>query len=442
MITLIPSYSKMTMKMQNNHTFYRLLGEIIVSLLQVKQVRKNAGSNVLIPYIDFEVKQGQCVAIQCNHELGSQLLETIVGRISISDGEIILDGIHVSTASQETLRKSIGIQLLNEGVYERLKVGEFLRFHAMLHEVKADMHTLLRRLGLTEKENMFISKLSPSEKRRLLIAKALVHEPKLLLLEDPEQNVDLETSYILRNLIPILVEEGRSVLITTMILEQAVSVTSEVYLYSHAGFKKLDTSSEVPETEASEERLIVTTIANENTALADSLPIDQASQELPIDRSEEENNALPYITENEVITNEPDIAQIGKKTTRDEGKSEVSEVFVQPVRLEKIPAKVGDKLILFDPTEVDYIESQEGVANLHVLQGTYPCSFSLTVLEEKLKPFGFFRCHRSYLVNLQKVREVITWTRNSYSLILEDAQKSSIPLSKGKYDELKQILGI
>lgn len=410
-----------------------------MSLLQVKQVRKNAGSNVLIPYIDFEVKQGQCIAIQCNHELGRLLLETIMGRKSISDGEIILDGIHVTKASQEILRKSVGVQLLNEGVYERLKVKEFLRFYAMLHEVKADLHTLLRRLGLSEKEDTLISKLSLSEKRRLLIAKALVHQPKLLLLEDPEQNVDLETSYILRNLFPLLVEEGKSVLITTMVLEQAVSVTSEIYLYSHTGFKKLDTSSEVPETEAPEDGLNVTAIADGDMDRTDHLPIDQANRELSVDNSVKEMNTLPYIAENEVMTKELDTAQIKNKTARDEDKSEV---FVQPVRLEKIPAKVGDKLILFDPTEVDYIESQEGVANLHVLQGTYPCSFSLTVLEEKLKPYGFFRCHRSYLVNLQKVREVITWTRNSYSLILEDTEKSSIPLSKGKYDELKQILGI
>ncbi|WP_454193054.1 LytTR family transcriptional regulator DNA-binding domain-containing protein [Paenibacillus sp. Marseille-Q7038] len=410
-----------------------------MSLLQVKQVRKNAGSNVLIPYIDFEVKQGQCVAIQCNHELGSQLLESIMGRLSISDGEILLEGTHVNTASQAVVSKSVGIQRLNEGVYERLKVVEFLRFYAKLHEVKADLHTLLRRIGLSEQENTLISKLSLSEKRRLLIAKALVHKPKLLLLEDPEQNVDLETSYILRNLIPLLVEEGKSVLITTMVLEQAISVTSEVYLYSHSGFKKLDTSSEVLETEAPEDGLHVTATANEETDRTGRLRIDQASRELLLDNSVKEINTLPYITENEVMTMESDTTQIKNKSVRDEDKSEV---FVQPVRLEKIPAKVGDKLILFDPTEVDYIESQEGVANLHVLQGTYPCSFSLTVLEEKLKPYGFFRCHRSYLVNLQKVREVITWTRNSYSLILEDAEKSSIPLSKGKYDELKQILGI
>ena len=63
-------------------------------------------------------------------------------------------------------------------------------------------------------------------------------------------------------------------------------------------------------------------------------------------------------------------------------------------------------------------------------------------LEERLLPYGFFRCHRSYIVNLQKVREVITWTRNSYSLVLDDRAKSNIPLSKGKMAELKEMIGL
>jgi ABC-2 type transport system ATP-binding protein len=59
-----------------------------------------------------------------------------------------------------------------------------------------------------------------------------------------------------------------------------------------------------------------------------------------------------------------------------------------------------------------------------------------------LRSYGFFRCHRSYIVNLQKVREVVTFTRNSYSLVLDDARKSSVPLSKTKMAELKEMMGI
>lgn len=109
-------------------------------------------------------------------------------------------------------------------------------------------------------------------------------------------------------------------------------------------------------------------------------------------------------------------------------------------KIEKIPAKVDERMILFDPTEIDYIESSEGISSLSIRGEKFPCSLSLTELEKRLKYFGFFRCHRSYIVNLQKVREVITWTRNSYSLNLDDKVKSSIPLSKGRLEELKNIL--
>lgn len=111
-------------------------------------------------------------------------------------------------------------------------------------------------------------------------------------------------------------------------------------------------------------------------------------------------------------------------------------------RIDKIPAKIDDRILLFDPIEIDYVESEQGISNLSIKGEKLPCTVSLVDLENRLKPFGFFRCHRSYLVNLQRVREVITWTRNSYSLSLEDKNKSNIPLSKGRMQELKDVLNL
>lgn len=113
-----------------------------------------------------------------------------------------------------------------------------------------------------------------------------------------------------------------------------------------------------------------------------------------------------------------------------------------PIRLDKIPTKKNDKIILFNPPEIDYIESVEGVVSVFVAGEAFPCTLSLNDLEQKLTPFGFFRSHRSYIVNLQKVREIITWTRNSYSLALNSTEKTVVPLSKNKLADLKEILGI
>lgn len=116
--------------------------------------------------------------------------------------------------------------------------------------------------------------------------------------------------------------------------------------------------------------------------------------------------------------------------------------MIQPLQFKKIPTKIKDKIVLFNPPEIDYIESSEGQTLLHIKGESFPSDFTLQELEKRLLPFGFFRCHRSYIVNLQKVREVITWTRNSYTLVLEDSNKSTIPLSKSKMAVLKEMLGL
>lgn len=108
----------------------------------------------------------------------------------------------------------------------------------------------------------------------------------------------------------------------------------------------------------------------------------------------------------------------------------------------KIPAKLEDRILLFDPAEIDFIETQQSVSQLHVRGELFVTTLSLNELEERLKHFGFFRCHRSYLVNLQRVREVITFTRNSYSLSLDDKNKTTIPLAKGRVDDLRSILAL
>src|SRR5699024_10184018 len=110
--------------------------------------------------------------------------------------------------------------------------------------------------------------------------------------------------------------------------------------------------------------------------------------------------------------------------------------------LYKIPAKVDDKVILFDPTEVDFIESQEGKAHIIINNESFALDSTLVEIEKKLEVYGFFRCHRSYIVNLQKVREIITWSKNTYSLKIDNHVESTIPLSRTKIQEIQGIFNL
>ncbi|MEK4463388.1 LytTR family transcriptional regulator DNA-binding domain-containing protein [Paenibacillus sp. FSL H8-0315] len=126
----------------------------------------------------------------------------------------------------------------------------------------------------------------------------------------------------------------------------------------------------------------------------------------------------------------------------DEDKQEVQKQDEANITLQKISTKRNDKVILFNPPEIDFIESVEGSILVHVCGENYDCALTLTELEQRLLNFGFFRCHRSYIVNLQKVREIITWTKNSYSLRLNTGQDAVVPLSRSKLSELKALLNI
>ena len=99
-----------------------------------------------------------------------------------------------------------------------------------------------------------------------------------------------------------------------------------------------------------------------------------------------------------------------------------------PYMAEKIPARMGDKILLFDPDEIDYIESMQGKNYLHVRQARFQCSMTMDELCSKLKKFGFFRSHRSYIVNMQRVSEVMKWTKNSYYLRMKGGEEENIPL--------------
>ncbi|MCP1421932.1 ABC-2 type transport system ATP-binding protein [Paenibacillus xylanexedens] len=126
----------------------------------------------------------------------------------------------------------------------------------------------------------------------------------------------------------------------------------------------------------------------------------------------------------------------------EEDKQTVQEQDRANITLQKIYTKKNDKVILFNPPEIDYIESMDGSVLVHVGGESFICALTLTELEQKLFNFGFFRCHRSYIVNLQKVREIITWTKNSYSLRLNTGQDTTVPLSRSKLQELKTHLNI
>jgi ABC-2 type transport system ATP-binding protein len=111
-----------------------------------------------------------------------------------------------------------------------------------------------------------------------------------------------------------------------------------------------------------------------------------------------------------------------------------------PGRPFKIPVKQEGKVMLLNPLDIWYAEAEGDSACIHTLEGRLSTHYTLSELEARLARSGFFRAHRAYLVNLQHVKEVIPFTRSSFSLRLDDPAGTLIPLSKTAAAELRALL--
>lgn len=107
----------------------------------------------------------------------------------------------------------------------------------------------------------------------------------------------------------------------------------------------------------------------------------------------------------------------------------------------RIPARLEDTVVLLNPADILYASTEQGQVRLHTAEGHFATHLTLAELEERLARSGFFRAHRGYLVNLQRVKAVIPYTRDSFTLTLDDPVASEIPLSKTAARELRDLLG-
>jgi ABC-2 type transport system ATP-binding protein len=107
----------------------------------------------------------------------------------------------------------------------------------------------------------------------------------------------------------------------------------------------------------------------------------------------------------------------------------------------KVPARKEGRIVLYDPGDLLYATSRDGKTYLRTASEEATTNLTLQELEARLAGRGFFKAHRAYLVNLQHIKAVIQYTRNSFTLQLDDKQETTIPLSKQSEKELQELLG-
>ena len=110
--------------------------------------------------------------------------------------------------------------------------------------------------------------------------------------------------------------------------------------------------------------------------------------------------------------------------------------------LEVIPVEQRGKTLLLRPDEIVYIYTDKDNVFVKTHKESYLTRFTLRELEARLNPNLFFRSHRCYLVNIQRMRELIPYFNGTYTVVVDDHEHSEIPVSRTQSRKLKEILGL
>ncbi|MEQ1488202.1 MAG: ABC transporter ATP-binding protein [Methylotenera sp.] len=215
--------------------------------IQINGIHKNFGNLHALNGIDLTIAQGEFFALLGPNGAGkSTLISILAGLISPTAGNISVMGFDVVNQYQQA-RQLLGV-VPQELVFDPFfNVREMLRFQAGYFgrgpENDAWVDEILEGLGLTDKANTNMRKLSGGMKRRALIAQALAHKPPVIVLDEPTAGVDVELRQMLWEFIKKLNREGHTIILTTHYLEEAEALCSRVGMMKQGEIVALDSTA-------------------------------------------------------------------------------------------------------------------------------------------------------------------------------------------------------
>lgn len=172
-------------------------------------------------------------------------IKILTGQLKSTSGDAYVLDIHCDNID-ETIYEQIGIVTDNSGIYERMNVYENLRFFSKILNVpKERIDELLKRVGLFEHKKKLASQLSKGQKQRLVLARAILHSPKVLFLDEPTSGLDPSTALSIHNLLLELKHEGMAIFLTTHNMEEATKLCDHVALLNDGVIVEYGTPKEL-----------------------------------------------------------------------------------------------------------------------------------------------------------------------------------------------------
>ena len=204
-------------------------------MIEIKDVTKSYGRHKVLQNVSFEIMEGELFGLLGPNGAGkSTLIDILTGIQSMESGEIFINGKSIKTDKVE-IRKQLGLVPQDIALLEELNAVDNLEYFGGLYglaraELKNQIEKLLEVAGLTDKKKEKVKNYSGGMKRRLNIAVAMLHNPSILILDEPTVGVDAQSRQHIFDYIQSLAEQGTTILYTSHYMEEIETLCKRVFI--------------------------------------------------------------------------------------------------------------------------------------------------------------------------------------------------------------------
>jgi len=204
-------------------------------MIIIENLTKKFGEITAVEGLTFQVEEGEIFGFLGPNGAGkTTTVRMLCCLISKTSGEATIDNYDISKSVDSLqIRRMIGLVPDNVGLYEDLTAFENLDFYGKLYEVpegrrRENIERFLKMLDLWDRKDARAGSFSKGMKQKLALARALVHEPKILFMDEPTANLDPESSKTVRDFILEIKKQGRTIFLNTHNLDEAQRVCDRI----------------------------------------------------------------------------------------------------------------------------------------------------------------------------------------------------------------------
>ena len=207
-------------------------------MLEVRQLRKTYGTLVAVQDVSFGVKRGECLGLLGPNGAGkTTTLSMLSGLLTPDSGQVLIEG-RALAGDTDPLKSKLGLVPQDLALYEDLSAQDNLVFFGALYDLdgatlKTRIAEALAIVGLSDRAADKVKTFSGGMKRRLNLAAALLHQPDLLLLDEPTVGVDPQSRNAIFGNIEALRAQGKTIIYTTHYMEEVERLCNRVVIIDH-----------------------------------------------------------------------------------------------------------------------------------------------------------------------------------------------------------------